>query len=372
MLRWFVVLIWGIFVTSPGCSPALTKSGQPVEQALQELKQSLVDQPQSPLQVRLEAVLENGLTGRQLDSEVNAAWQIMHGVIAYGPQLLIKTPDRGLFSATEYAFSGGQLMGFELMPGNENLPATGRPGLKARLEPGSYIGQGHVDQWLAIFAMANLPLTTPVQVAGQQFTLVDWARQAQHDVTRNPLDEYSWTLIALTHYFPDEATWTAAERRSVSWEDLVDIELEYELDLSPCGGAHRLVGIARALQAKQRLGLADSPTWDKAQATVDLALQRIKEQRSAGGALSSFYFARPGTTADLSAELASSGHLLEVLAVAASAQEISAPWIDAAVMRLCYVLEQTREVELECGALYHALNGLKIYRDRRFLTSHEL
>jgi hypothetical protein len=370
MLRWFVVCIWGSFITSLGCSPVLIESGLPVEQALTDLEQSGEEQGRSSLQSRIESVLENGLAGRQLDSEVNAAWQIMHGVIAYGPQLQIKTPDRGQFSATEYAFSGGQLMGFELMPGNEILSATGRPGLKARLESGSYIGQGHVDQWLAIFAMANLPLNTPVQCAGQPFTLLDWARQAQHDVTRNPLDEYSWTLIALTHYFPEEPAWTAADRRNVSWEDLVDIELEYDLDLSPCGGAHRLVGITRALQAKQRLGLANSPIWDRAQAAVDLALTRIKEQRSAKGALSSFYFARPGTTADLSAELASSGHLLEVLAVATPTQDLSAPWIDAAVVRLCEVLEQTSQVELDCGSLYHALNGLKIYRDRRFPTTH--
>jgi hypothetical protein len=370
MVRRLVVCCGGflvfILIFTPGCSPALMESGVQVDRALQEIEQSQVQHGASSLQNRIDAVLKYGLHGRQLDSEVNAAWQIMHGVVAYGSELQIKTPDQGNVGAIEYAFNGGELMGFELMPGNELLSATGRPGLKARLEPGSYVGQGHVDQWLAIFSMAHLPVTTPVQCAAQSFTLLDWARQAQHDVTRNPLDEYSWTLIALTHYFPDEPTWTAADRRTVSWEDLVEIELQYDLDLSPCGGAHRLVGLSRALQAKQRLGLDDSAVWDKAQAAIDRAMEKIQEQRGSDGALSSYYFARPGTTADLSAELASSGHLLEVMAVAAPIEVLGEPWVEAAVSRLCEVLEQSSQVELDCGALYHALNGLKIYRDRAF------
>ena len=151
------------------------------------------------------------------------------------------------------------------MLGSQALQSTGRVGLKARLEPGSYVGQGHVDQWLAIFAMADLPLDTPIEHAGQTLTLLDWARQAQNDVSYNMLDEFSWTLIALTHYFPDEPTWQAADGHAVSWELLVEAELTYDIDQSPCGGTHRLAGIARALQAKQRLQLADSATWQKAQ-----------------------------------------------------------------------------------------------------------
>ncbi len=349
-----------------GCSPELFVSRTGPEEALRTFEQSLTVLETEPLRARIEGVLADGNRGRRLSADVNAAWQIMHGVIAYGTELEIETSDRGLCGAIDYVFHGGQLMGFELQAGGEILPSTGRQGLKARLEPGSYIGQGHVDQWLAIFAMANLPLDTPVQLADKQFTLLDWARQAQYDVTRNLLDEYSWTLIALTHYFPDEPRWQAAEGRTVSWEDLVDVELGYDIDLSPCGGAHRLAGITRALAAKQRLKLADSPIWQRAQRRVDEALVKVNEQRDASGALSSYYFSRPGTTADLSAQLASSGHLLEFAALAAPAAELSAPWLEAAVEHLCGILERTKDVELDCGALYHALNGLKIYHDRRF------
>ncbi len=318
------------------------------------------------LRQRVAQTLEDGLRLRRMDSQVNAAWQIMHGVICYGQRLQIDTPDRGLCSAVDYAFHGGQIQGFELMLGSQPLDSTGRVGLKARLEPGSYIGQGHVDQWLAIFAMADLPLDTPIEHAGQTLSLLDLARQAQADVGYNVLDEFSWTLIALTHYFPDEPTWQTADGYSASWELLVAAELTYDIDQSPCGGTHRLVGIARGLQAKQRLGLADSKTWHQAQRLIEESLAKVREQRAAGGGLSSQYFARPGVTADLSAELASAGHLLEFLCVAAPPGELSSAWVEQAAMRLCDILHSARHVELDCGALYHALNGLRIYQQRRW------
>lgn len=365
MLRWIALCSLAFFPLI-GCSPALFVSSSTPEASLRELEKSLSTQETSPLKAQIESVLKAGQKHRRLSAEVNAAWQIVHGVIAYGTELEIETADRGVCGAIDYAFSGGQLMGFELQSGGEILPSTGRQGLKARLEPGSYIGQGHVDQWLGYFALADLPLDTPVQHAGVRYTLLDWARQAQFDVTRNLLDEFSWTLMALTHYFPDEPTWSAADGRTASWEGLVEVELEHDIDLSPCGGAHRLTGIALALNAKRRLSLADTPVWQRAQAKVDEAVAKVREQRSANGALSSFYFVRPGTTADLSAQLSSSGHLLEFVALAVPSDELSSPWLETAVERLCSVLEQTSDVELDCGALYHALNGLKIYHARRY------
>ena len=360
-------LLLAVYPLLSGCGPTLISMSHPSTDSLEQFAATLED-TSPPLRARIAKVLADGRQNRILNTEINAAWQIMHGAICYGRQLEVDTPDRGRVAALDYAFSGGQIDGFELMLGSEPLLSTGRVGLKARLEPGSYTGQGHVDQWLAIFAMADLPLDTPVEQSGQTLTLLDWARQAQYDASRNALDEFSWTLIAMTHYFPDEPTWQVADG-TLSWERLVEAELTYDLDQSPCGGTHRLAGIARALRAKQQLGLADSPVWQQAQALVDQCLARAKEQRSADGGLSSQYFSRPGVTADLSAELASSGHVLEFIALSSSEEELSAPWIELAALRLCEVLERTQHVELDCGGLYHALNGLRIYQQRRWPSS---
>ena len=326
------------------------------------------EQSTSDLRQRIENVLSDSLQRRSLDSGDNAAWQIMHAVICFGRDLQIDTPDRGRVSALDYVFSNGQVNGFELMMGTEQLPTTGKVGLKSRFNPGSYIGQGHVDQWLAICAMANVPMTTKIQVGETVCTLEDWARQTQYDVPENPIDEYSWTLIALTHYFPNEPQWATKNNIDVNWELLVGEELRQDIGLSACGGTHRLAGIVRALNAKTQLELPDSEVWNEARRMVDQLYADAKQNRGPDGRLSSFYFSRPGITRDLFAELSSTGHVFEFVALAAPDSELADEWIATAAHRLCELLESTIEEDLECGALYHALSGLKVYYDRRFKT----
>ncbi len=316
------------------------------------------------LQSRIERVLEDNLKSRRLSSSENAAWQIMHGVICYGHALPLDTPDRGTVSALDYAFHNGLIRGWHLRPG-QKLP-NGRYGVKAQLEPGSYIGQGHVDQWIAICAMAELPATDMLDINGQQFSLEDWAMQARLDVCSNPLNEFSWTIIALTYYFPDVAEWTANDGSTWSWERMVAEEVRYDINLSPCGGAHRLVGLVRALSAKRRLKLPDSTTWDEARRIVERSLSDVETMRSGDGSLSSHYLERAGSSRDLGATLASSGHLFEFLANAGDDQLLREEWVEVAAARLCELFEATRTVDLDCGACYHALNGLRVYRNRRF------
>jgi hypothetical protein len=266
-------------------------------------------------------------------------------------------------SALDYAFHEGVIRGWHLMPG-QALP-DGRRGVKALLEPGSYIGQGHVDQWIAICAMAELPATDQVVVEGQTHTLGDWAEQARFDVCFNPLREYSWTLIAQTYYFPDQPQWVSADGSTWSWERMVADEVQYDINLSPCGGAHRLVGLTRALAAKKRLKLPDSQVWDDARRKVEGCIADVEQMRSGDGSLSSHFFERAGSSRDLAATLSSSGHLFEFLANALDDQQLRAAWVETAAARLCEVFEATQQVDLDCGAFYHGLNGLRVYRNRR-------
>ncbi len=145
---------------------------------------------------------------------------------------------------------------------------------------------------------------------------------------------------------------------------MLEYEVAYEITESPCGGAHRLVGLARALQAKQRLKLADSPIWDATRRKVDQALSDIETMRCRDGSLSSHYLERPGASRDLGVTLASTGHLFEFLSVAADDKTLQSEWVQAAAARLCEIFEATRNQDLDCGACYHALNGLKVYRGR--------
>ncbi|MEM8735644.1 MAG: hypothetical protein AAGG44_15525, partial [Planctomycetota bacterium] len=318
-----------------------------------------------PIDQRIDEVLSSSLENRLLSVDVNAAWQIMHAVICYGDDLQIEA-DGQLVPALEHALSGGYIEGFELKPSGEVMRSTGRQGVQARFDPGSYIGQGHVDQWLAICAMADIPLDRKISIGDQTFTIEDWARQTQYDVSRNLIDEYSWSLIALTHYFPEEDSWECANEVIVDLEALVAVELDYDIDASACGGTHRLAGIIAALESKQRLQLPDSEVWTKAQRVVEERLKNIEVNRSGDGGLSCYYFYRAGATRDLFAQLSSTGHLFEFVALAADTEELNQPWVEQSARKLCELIEQTSKADLDCGALYHALHGLKVYRERRF------
>ncbi len=340
-------------------SPSASANSQPSD------LDASVEATANALRSRVESALDTALTARSLSTQENAAWQILHGVVCFGDQLTIDTPDRGEVPALEYAFSGGVIRGFELQPGDVH-PKTNRRGVKAKLEPGSYVGQGHVDQWIAICAMCDLPPETVVQIGDQEFTVLDWARQAQYDVSENYLDEYGWTLIALTHYLPDEPSWIAKDGRAYSLEDLVQVEVDLDLATAACGGTHSLAGVVRALNLKKQSGLPDSAIWTQAQELVDQCIAKAKMFRASDGRLSCYYFDRSGVSVDLSAELSSAGHVFEFLALALQRDELSEAWVEGSLSRLCSLLESAEHVDLECGGLYHALNGLKIYHDRRW------
>ena len=316
------------------------------------------------LQKRIANVLDENLSGRLLSAKTNAAWQIMHGVIAYGDRLPLEL-DGNRQNTLGFLLNGGIVNGWELAPGDD-LPSTGKVGLKARLEPGSYIGQGHVDQWLAILAQVDIPLTRKVEARSKEFTVLDWARQAQWDVSDNPVFEYSWTIIALTRYFPDEQEWKAKDGKTWTFEPLAAFESKQDLSQSPCGGMHRLMGLAHAVQFRKRHDGDFNGGWKLAQDKVTDSIDRIRRFQNRDGSFSTNHTERPGTSADLSTMISSTGHTLEFLSFAVSSEQLKDAWMVRAADRLCVLLEAAKDADLDCGGLYHALNGLKLYYSRRY------
>jgi hypothetical protein len=316
------------------------------------------------LQQRIAKVLDDNLSLRLLSAQTNAAWQIMHGVIAYGDRLPLEIAEkRG--NTLEFLLGGGVVNGWELAPGDD-LPSTGKQGLKARLEPGSYIGQGHVDQWLAILAQADVPLTRKVEARGKEFTVLDWARQSQWDVSDNPVLEYSWTIIALTRYFPDEQSWTAKDGKTWTLEPLAAFESKQDLGQSPCGGMHRLMGLSHAVQFRKSHQGEITGGWKLAEEKVDESIEKIRRFQNKDGTFSTNHTERPGTSADLSTMISATGHTLEFLSFALPRNQLEEDWIVRAADRLCMLLEVSQDADLDCGGLYHALNGLRLYYQRRY------
>jgi len=315
-----------------------------------------------PLTELVSQTLEQNRRHRQLSSSTHGAWQILHGILAYGPAFELQTPS-GPQPALDYLLAGQAIKGFEPEQG-EAFGSPQRRGLRMAMQPSTKTGQGHRDQWLAVIAQAGLPLETEIQGKDHTFTLDDWIRQAEFDVPRNLEREFSWSLIALTAYRDTNHRWKARDGFQYSTESLLDSELGQSLPNSVCGGTHRLIGMAMALNKRRQEERPITGIWAEVDAQISAAIQLAQQNQNPDGSYSVAYLHRPGWTRDLGETLGSTGHVLEFLALAAPTATLTEPWVERSVRRLCQVLEECSEVDLECGVLYHALHGLSEYQKR--------
>jgi hypothetical protein len=320
-----------------------------------------------PLAELVSRTLKQNLSQRDLSSSTHGAWQVLHGILAYGSDFELQTPT-GPQPALAYLLSGQAVGGFEAEPGDK-FGTKKRPGLRMAMQPSTKIGQGHRDQWLAVIAQSGLPLDTPIKGKTHTFTLEDWMRQAEFDVPRNLEREFSWSLIALTSYRKTNHRWMGRDGSQYSTESLLGSELEQSLPDSVCGGTHRLIGMAMALNQRREEGQPITGVWADADLLITGAIQLAKQNQNPDGSYSVAYLHRPGWTRDMGETLGSTGHVLEFLAIAAPTQTLSEPWVERSVRRLCDVLDQCSDVDLECGVLYHALHGLSEYQKRLFPPS---
>jgi hypothetical protein len=309
---------------------------------------------------RIDAALSHARDSRRLDADVQGAWQVVHGILAFGNGLPLRH-DGTESAALDYLLGGGQLAGWRLRPGSR--------GVFAAVEEGSTTAQGHPDQWLGYLSQCGLggiPLDTAVVVGGRRFTVEDLLTQAQADI--RPGQEATWTLMALTAYLPPDAAWTSSDGQRWTTERVVRMEAEADIPSSACGGTHRLYALARAVRKKcDATGLpAEQLTggWAEAAAVVADCVDRARRFQQPDGSFSVHSFERPGSSPDAVATLGTTGHVFEVLAVALDDEQLAEPWVTRAAERLVALLEGTADVDVECGALYHAAHGLLLYRQR--------
>ena len=312
---------------------------------------------------RIDAALAHAREGRLMDARVNGAWQVVHGILAFGPDLPLAT-SAGRVEALPWLLGGGSLTGWRVRPAAHGLFAT--------IEEGSTTGQGHPDQWMGYLSQCGsdgLPADTAITVAGRRFTLADFLSQAQADI--RPGREATWTLMALSRWLPPDASWTAGDGRRWTVEEVARMEAEATVNGAACGGAHRLYALATALAAQRRFldssGRSGAPLpagWAEVEARVEEHVELARALQQPDGSFSVHFFERPGSSRDLFQRLGATGHVFEFLVAALDDDRLAEPWVTRAAERLVTLLEQSADVDVECGALYHACHGLLLYRQR--------
>jgi hypothetical protein len=349
---WLALALLLAAVAATGCEQAPTVAA-PAPLPADELRQALDDAIDFTREKRL------------LDVKDQAAWQIMHGALAYKRAFPVLVDGQEV-SAVDYVLQGGKMSGWNLARGDLLDDKTGRYGVRALYEPGTKTGQGHYDQWMGYLSDAGLKLDEPIVVEGKQHTIEDFIVQIERDVPRVANREYTWTLMALTAFRPTSYEWTASDGQKWSIEKLLGIELEYETDNGPCGGTHRMYALALARNRHLAGGGKLEGIWQEVQDKIDFEIERAKAAQNADGSLSPHYFQRPGMVSDITEWMASSGHVFEFLAEALDKEELQEEWMKRAAAQLCSQFKATKPIDVECAKLFHATHGLVLYREKVF------
>lgn len=292
---------------------------------------------------------------RNLNAQEHAAWQVVHGIVGFGRGLQMYNNGE-LVSALDYLLAGGTMRGWNLFPGDH--------GLETLLEEGSKSGQGHPDQWLGYLSLCGLEADQTIVVQGKTFTINDLVTQAQWDIYDGM--ESSWTLMGLSTFLPLDTKWTAKDGSEWTIERIMAMESAQDLGESACGGSHRMCGLTVALNRYMVEGGELKGGWLAADEKIRHTVDTVRKYQQSDGCFSTSYFERPGNSPDLSLRMSTTGHTLEFLTYALNDEELKQPWVTAAVVRLCKIFDQTRDLPMECGGLYHSARALQNYRLRRF------
>ena len=359
MIRSFTVFLGIASLLLVGCP----LNGVPIAPVVTETDRDVA------LDSLVERTLQSNLRSRWLGTDMHGAWQVFHGILAYGKDFRVRTGE-GDVSALDHLLSGGRVDGFQPRRG-DMIGDPPRAGMRLDIQPTTKIGQGHYDQWLAVMLQSGLDAESEIQIGHETYTMLDWLRQAEYDVPLNLQLEFSWTIIALVALHDTNHTWVARDGERYSTEFLLAIELDQDLESSVCGGTHRLIGIAMALNRRREEGRAITGVWRQADDLVKAAIEAARKNQNADGSFSVAYLHRPGWTRDLGETLGTTGHVLEFLSIAASDETLREPWVRRSVRRVCEVLTKCHDVDLECGVLYHALHGLAEYQKRTVSDARE-
>ena len=292
---------------------------------------------------------------RFLTVGVHTPWQIFHGTLALRDEFQVQVNGQ-LMPAIDWMSSG---VLHDALPLVEKTPYGGR--MHAFTVP--YAFEGHTNQFLAILSLSGLPRTHQFRTAtGETVTMEDMVRGAQAEI--NGEGELTWTLWFLSHYVEPDAEWLNSRGEPWSMERLVKIEARKAVESAPCGGTHRLFALALARNAYlAKHGQVRGP-WIEADQRVRRYVRATQQMQNSDGSLSSQWYKATEVSNDLERRLKTSGHQLEWIMAAIPQTELYSHWVQSAVRAVASDVIRSAETSAECGALYHALDALVLYRTR--------
>jgi hypothetical protein len=297
---------------------------------------------------------------RPLNTAQNTPWEVMHGFIAFGipTQIRVGGPSGDLVSAIGWSNMGGRCRGQVMLAAvDDRVVALKGVGV-----------QGHSAQYLAILAQCRVAANSPLTVQGKQFTVADLIEEEK--LSCKAKTELTFALIGLAHYLPTDATWTSRDGEKWSLPRLVEEEIVQPIRGAPCGGTHRLYGLAYGCQRRLRAtGELDGPYLRADKYVRDYQNFALTKLQNSDGSFSTEWFKYPADREDdIDRKIQTTGHILEWLVSSLDQERLYESRVVAAAEFLCGALQSEPSRDWKIGPLGHALHALNIYQERAWGT----
>ena len=315
--------------------------------------------PDSPRMTRLRQRIAQTLATyqrRPLNTTVHTPWEVMHGFIAFGIPTKVRVggPAGDLVNAIGWMNMGGRCRG-QVMLGTDGDRLVAMRGVGV---------QGHSAQYLAILAQCRVALNSPITLPARTFTVADLV--AEEQLACRTGTELTFALIGLAHYLPSDAAWKSRDGADWSLERLVAEEIEQPIRGAPCGGTHRLFGLAYACQRRVRATGQLDGHYRRADQFVrdyqDFALTKLQNR---DGSFSTEWFKYPADREDdIDRKVQTTGHILEWLVGSLDQERLYEHRVLAAAEFLSAALLREPSRDWKIGPLGHALHALTIYQER--------
>ena len=297
---------------------------------------------------------------RPLNTAQHTPWEVMHGFVAFGipTKLRVGGPGGDPVNAIGWVNTGGRCGGqVMLAAAGDRLTALRGIGV-----------QGHSAQYLAVLAQSRVAMNSPITIQSKTFTVADLV--AEEKLACKSGTELTFALIALAHYLPTDSQWTARDGKPWSLEKLVAEEIEQPIRGAPCGGTHRLFGLAYGCQRRLRAtGQLDGVYLRADKFVRDYQQFTLTKLQNRDGSFSTEWFKYlADRDDDMDRKIQTTGHILEWLVASLDQHDLFQPRVTAAVEFLNAALAREPSREWKIGPLGHALHALTIYQERAWGT----
>ncbi|QDT97781.1 hypothetical protein [Gimesia aquarii] len=289
-----------------------------------------------------------------LESDKHSPWEIYHGILAFRQDYQIRQNNKTV-NALDWISSGAY---YDNKPWFQKTEFGGR----AHRYTKENAFEGHKNQSLAVLAMANVPLDHQFQTPDGPITVADIVRDAQKEIQEN--EEVTWSLWALVHYLGPDATWVDKKGEEWRMDDLVYMQNETLSNDSACGGTHALFALSYARNTYKNAGHRLRGYWLEADQTIKRYIEEAKAMQNLDGSFSYDYFFQKSESENFQERLETTGHTLEFLMMALPDDRLNEEWVRKAISLMANDIIENKDEPVDYSALYHAIDGLVIYRNR--------